>query len=61
MRFHVHGTAPSGIEHPRRNCEEQAIAELDEVTIFGVTPKAPHDMAFMVEERMMLVADSYGR
>jgi hypothetical protein len=61
MRFHAHGIARGGIEHPRRHCENHAIAQLDNVTVFGLSAKSPHDVTFMIEKRMMPVADSHRR
>jgi hypothetical protein len=61
MRFHAYGIAHSGIKHPRRHCEMHTIAQLDNEAVFGLAAKSPHDMTFMVEKRMMPVADSHRR
>jgi hypothetical protein len=61
MRFHAHGIARGGIEHPRRHCEKHAITQLDNVAVFDASAKSPHDVTFMVEKWMMPVADSYRR
>jgi hypothetical protein len=61
MRFHAHGIAGGGVEHPRWHSEKHAITQLDNVAVFGLAAKSPHDVTFMVEERMMPVADSHRR
>jgi len=61
MRFHTQGIARGRIEHPRRNCQDESIVELNDVAILGTSPKPPHNVTFMGEERMMTVADSHWR
>jgi hypothetical protein len=39
----------------------QPIAQLDDVAVFGVSAKTPHDVTFVVEERMIPVTDSHRR
>ena len=53
--------ARGGIKHPRRHGEKQPVAQLDNVTVFGLAAKSPHDVTFLVEKRMMPVADSHRR
>jgi hypothetical protein len=59
MRFHGQSIARSTIQHPRRHRKEKTIAQLDDVTLLGMSSQATHDVAFLVEERMMPVADSH--
>jgi len=60
-RFHVHRAACCDVKHPRRHCEKHAVVQLDNEAVFGLAAKSPYDVTFMVEKRMMPVADPHRR
>jgi hypothetical protein len=57
----VHHAACSNVKHPRRHGEKYAVVQLDHVAVFGLAAKSPYDVTFMVEKRMVPVADSHRR
>jgi hypothetical protein len=59
--FFAQEAAEVGIEHPGRNGQDRTVRELDDVTVFDQATKPPHEAAFVIEKRMMPVADSHRR
>jgi hypothetical protein len=50
-----------GIKHPCRNGQEQAICELDDITLFNSGAKPPYDTRLVIEKGMMPIANSHRR
>jgi hypothetical protein len=59
--FIAQEAARVGIEHPGRNGQEGAVRELDEEALFGLATKAAHEVALLIEKRMMAIANAYRR
>jgi hypothetical protein len=55
--FVTQESADAGIKHPRGNGKDRPVPELNDVTILGHTPKAPHELAVVTEKGMMPVAN----
>ena len=54
-------TAGVAIEHPCWNGQNRAGLELDDETFFGEVPKPPHEVACVIEKRVMPVVNSHRR